>query len=108
MIISCGIGKNSNIIIATHGHEFDQLALEAVANSDAKYIGMLSNRRKAKKMLEKLREKGISEAKINSIFTPIGLSIGGSKPVEIALSIMSEIIALKYGKLENFRNDMRE
>jgi len=102
------IGKNSNIIIATHGHEFDQLALEAVANSDAKYIGMLSNRRKAKKMLDKLREKGVSESKINSIFTPIGLSIGGSKPVEIALSIMSEIIALKYGKLENFRNDMRE
>ena len=70
------------------------MALLAVAESDAKYIGMLSNRRKAKLILGKLAEAGISEDKIKKIYTPIGLSIGGTRPAEIAVSIMAEIQAV--------------
>ena len=36
------------------------MALLAVAESDAKYIGMLSNRRKAKTILGKLAEEGMT------------------------------------------------
>lgn len=102
------IRKNSNIVIATHGHEFDQMALLAVVNSEAQYIGMLSNRKKAKLILGKLEEEGIARENIAKIFAPIGLSIGGSRPAEIAVSIMAEIQAVKYDKMSNFKNEKRE
>ncbi len=102
------VGKKSNIIIATHGHEFDQMALLAVAESDAKYIGMLSNRRKAKLILGKLADEGVSEDNIKKIYTPIGLSIGGTRPAEIAVSIMAEIQAVKFDKLTYFKNEKRD
>jgi xanthine dehydrogenase accessory factor len=102
------IGKRTNVIIATHGHEFDLMALGAVAESEGKYIGMLSNRKKAKTILGKLREQGISEETLGKIYTPIGLSIGGTRPAEIAGEIMAEIQAVKYDKMKYFINEKRE
>jgi xanthine dehydrogenase accessory factor len=102
------ISKRTNVIIATHGHDFDLMALKAVARSEAKYVGMLSNRKKAKTILGKLAEDGIEKAYIDKIFTPIGLSVGGTRPAEIAVSIMAEIQAVKYDKMMYFRNEKRE
>ena len=101
------INENSNIIISTHAHEYDQLALLSVVNSKAKYIGMLSNRRKAKLILENLAKEGISKEKIEKVYAPIGLSVGGTKPEEIAVSIMAEVLAVKYDKMYNFKNEKR-
>lgn len=102
------IGKRTNIIIATHGHAFDLMALRAVVDSEAKYVGMLSNRKKAKTILGKLSDEGISREMIDKVYTPIGLSIGGTRPAEIAVSVMAEIQAVKYDKLMYFRNEKRE
>ncbi len=101
------IHENSNIVISTHAHEYDELALLSVVNSNAKYIGMLSNRRKAKLILENLEKKGISNEKIEKVYAPIGLSIGGTKPEEIGVSIMAEVLAVKHDKMFNFKNEKR-
>ncbi len=84
------------------------MALKAVARSEALYVGMLSNRKKAKTILGKLAEDGIESEYIDKIFAPIGLSIGGTRPAEIAVSIMAEIQAVKYDKMMYFRNEKRE
>lgn len=38
----CTITENTNIVTATHHHEFDELALQTVISSAARYIGVLS------------------------------------------------------------------
>lgn len=92
------INNNTFIIIVTHGHKYDQDALEVVLESKAKYIGMIGSRNKVKTTFNNLLEKGYSKEDLSKIYTPIGLDLGGETPEEIALSIMAEIQAVKYGK----------
>ena len=53
---------------------------------------------KIKNCFDNLLNKGISKEQLNKVYTPIGVDIGGQTPEEIALSIMAEIQAVKYGK----------
>ena len=43
-------------------------------------------------------KNGVSVEKIKSIHAPIGLDLGGRDPSEIAISIVSEILAWRHGK----------
>lgn len=92
------IDSNTYVVIATHGHRFDQDALEAVLRRDAKYIGMIGSINKIKACFNNLMDKGFTEEELSRVYSPVGLDLGGEAPEEIALAIMAEIQAVKYGK----------
>ncbi len=92
------IDNNTFIIIVTHGHKHDQDVLEVVLKSKAKYIGMIGSKNKVKTTFNNLLERGCSKEDLSKVYSPIGLDLGGETPEEIALSIMAEIQAVKYGK----------
>ena len=46
-------------------------------------------------LLKNLRREGFSAEKLDRINTPVGLAINSRTPVEIAVSIAAEIIAVK-------------
>jgi xanthine dehydrogenase accessory factor len=48
-------------------------------------------------VLDYLRAGGTSEEKIATVFAPAGLHLGASTPEEIALSVMSQMVALRRG-----------
>jgi xanthine dehydrogenase accessory factor len=96
------IDEKTNIVIVTHGHRYDQQALEAVIDSPAGYIGMIGSQKKVVTCFKNLEEKGIAKSRIAAIHAPIGLDIGGEKPEEIALAIMAEIQSVKYNKSGSF------
>ena len=58
------------------------------------FLGLDAQKRE--RMLEELKEEGISlsEDQLSHIFSPVGLDIGAESPEEIALSILSEIKAV--------------
>lgn len=87
---------NSYIVIATK--DDDQSALKAFAGFEAPYIGVIGSKRKIGKITEHLQEERVSEKWLSAIHMPIGLDIGGETPREIAVSIWSEILMVKYGK----------
>jgi len=91
------IDENTSIIIASHHHEADGPALQAVVNSPARYIGVLGNKRKVTAHFSQLNEMGIAEHLIDRVHVPIGLDLGGQKTSEIALAVMAEVQAVKYG-----------
>jgi len=91
------ISNNSFIVIVTHGHSYDEIALKSVINSDAAYIGMIGSREKTEQVMNNLKASGISEDKLNKVYAPIGLNIGGRSPKEIAFSIMAEVLLIKNG-----------
>lgn len=91
------INSNSFIIIATRGHQYDDLATEVAVKTDARYVGLLGSKRKSLMIFEELFRKGIPEERIKSVRAPVGLSIGGRTPEEIALSILSEIQMFRFG-----------
>ena len=47
-------------------------------------------------LIDALRAEGVSEERLRAIHAPVGLDLGGRTPAEIALSVMSEITAIRY------------
>lgn len=90
------IDKNSYILIATN-HD-DKTSLHEVIDSNAAYIGMLGSKRKLYSITEDLKGRGVSEDKISSIYSPVGLDIGAETPEEIAFSVLAEILMIKNSK----------
>lgn len=91
------LNVNSYILVATRGHRYDDIALQAALNTPARYIGLLGSKRKSLLIYESLREKGISTDALQRVHAPVGLDIGALSPAELAVSIMAEIIAVRRG-----------
>ncbi len=72
-------------------------ALEAVLPAKPRFIGLVGSRRHTGHHLEALRAKGVSEAVIGRIQSPVGLDIGAQTPAEIALSILAGLVAARRG-----------
>jgi xanthine dehydrogenase accessory factor len=87
-------------IIATHSHALDYVVLKRIyeAGWNPKYIGMVASKRKAPMMIEQLKNELGKEIDLDCLFSPVGLDIGGAGPDEIAISIISELQAARYGK----------
>lgn len=88
-----------SVIVLTKG-ERDLPVLSSIlsSNSKVRFIGLLASRKRAAEDLKKLEEAGFTKEDIESIHTPVGIDIGAVTPAEIALSIMSDVIATKYRK----------
>lgn len=103
------IDENTYIVIVTRGHKYDQEALEAIVNTNAKYIGAMGSKKKVITMLKNLKEKGIDSETLKNTYSPIGLKISTNRPEEIAISILAEILAVKNsGKLVHMRDELHK
>lgn len=92
------------VTIATSSHKTDRLALEAVVESEASYIGMIGSSNKIRKTFAYLQEQGIAREKIAQVFAPMGLNIASIRPAEIAVAIIGEILLVKnQGSPEHMR-----
>ncbi len=105
------INPNTFIIIATRGHRYDNVALEAAALTPAKYVGLLGSKRKTILIYEDLIRTGLPIERIREIRSPVGLDVRGRTPEEIAVSIMAEVLMFRLGgtgqpmKIEDWRID---
>lgn len=86
------------VAIATHDIETDHAALLAALPSSASYVGLLGARRRLVGRLAELRADGVSESAISRLRAPIGLDIGGKAPWEVAVSVIGEIMAMRYAR----------
>ena len=84
------------VVVITRGHRYDADCLRALLPGTwPAYLGMIGSRRRTSGLLEMLREEGFAQEKLSRICTPIGLPIGAVTPAEIAVSILSEVIAYR-------------
>jgi xanthine dehydrogenase accessory factor len=93
-----GLDEWTAVAVATHEAEADHAALTVALPSKAFYVGALGARRRAGDRLAWLRGAGVAEAAIARLRTPIGLDIGGKAPWEVAISVLGEIIAVRYAR----------
>jgi xanthine dehydrogenase accessory factor len=90
------VGPKTYVVIATQ-HKRDHLWLEKALHGNAAYVALIASRHRAKLVLDFLRARGLPEAKIAAVWAPAGLDLGASTPEEIALSVMSQMVALRRG-----------
>jgi xanthine dehydrogenase accessory factor len=84
------------VVIATH-HKGDYDSLIRALQSEALYIALVSSRKRAKLVLERLGQEGFSESNLTKVRTPAGLDLGAKLPEEISLSIASEMVLVRRG-----------
>ncbi len=89
---------NTYILVVTHGHGFDQLIADYCLNQPFKYLGVIGSRKKAKTFFKQLLEGGHKPEQVERVLMPVGFDIGAETPFEIAVSILAELIAIRYGK----------
>ena len=60
----------------------------------------MASRRKWSSFRETLAEAGVSQALIEGVHSPVGLAIGARSPAELAISIMAEIVQVRWQPAE--------
>ncbi len=86
------------IVALSHDPRLDDLALLEALHSPAFYIGAIGSRRNSQLRRERLIEHfGETRTSLERLHGPIGIYIGSKTPAEIAVSVMSEILAAKNG-----------
>ena len=97
VILELGIDSHTAIVALTHDPKLDDMALLEGLKSAAFYIGALGSRANTAKRKERLLLFDLTPAEIDRLHGPVGLYIGSSSPAEMAISIMAEMTAAKYG-----------
>ena len=87
------IDHNTYCLIVTRGHQHDEQALYHLAETPARYVGLIGSQRKIKMIFEDLLRDGISREALARVFAPLGFDIGSQTVPEIAVSIVAELIA---------------
>jgi len=89
------LDATSAVVTLTHDPKIDDPALIAALDSPVFYIGALGSKRTHAKRIDRLTEAGLGD-KVARIHAPVGLDLGGRAPREIAVSILAEVIRVRY------------
>lgn len=85
------------VVLVAHDYKYDLPVLRHVLASPVGYVGLLGSRRRGEAILKILREEGVPETALARVRVPIGLDLGARTAPEIALAILAEAVAARYG-----------
>jgi xanthine dehydrogenase accessory factor len=95
-ISEIAFGPSTYVVIATL-HKNDHLWLQRALEGEAAYVALIASAHRSRLVLDYLLTEGIPAEKVDRVWAPAGLDLGAAGPEEIALSIMSQIVALRRG-----------
>lgn len=83
--------EETAVVVATRSGTFDQHAVGAALDGGAGYVGLVASDTKTRHVLDSLAEDGYERHALAHVRAPVGLDIGGGRPEDVALSILSEM-----------------
>jgi xanthine dehydrogenase accessory factor len=86
------------VVLLFHNHDWEPELLGQALESEAFFVGAMGSRRTHAKRIEILRENGIRASSIARLVAPLGLIPSTRDPDTLALSILSQIAALRSGR----------
>ncbi|MEF8778788.1 MAG: XdhC family protein [Natronomonas sp.] len=94
-------------VVMTHNFVDDRLTVEALIDSPAPYVGLMGPHDRFEEMLEEFEAEGTTfdEDDLDTLYTPIGLDLGGGSPYQIAHSIVAEVLAVRNGRTPQHLSD---
>lgn len=92
--------KDTYAVVMSHNFVDDRLALEQLLDTAVPYVGLMGPRKRFEEMREDLEAEGwtLTEGDRDRIYTPVGLSLGGDTPYQIAYSIVAELLAVAHDR----------
>jgi len=89
--------EGADIVVATQGRR-DLQGLRAALALDAKTIWFVASEKKARVLKESLKASGASAPSVDAIIAPAGVPIGAQTPAEIALSVLTNVVATQRAR----------
>ncbi len=83
------------VVVASHGHG-ELEALEWALRRKVAYVGLVASRKRWPDVLARLQSAGLG-AEAEWVHAPAGLELGAARPEEVALSVLSQIVAERRG-----------
>jgi len=87
------LGAFSVAVLTDHDAPGVSEILEALLRAGVGFVGVMGSRRHVGHYVDELRSRGVGDAELARIRSPLGLDIGGHRPEHIALSIAAGIVA---------------
>ncbi|MFO1218776.1 MAG: XdhC family protein [Burkholderiaceae bacterium] len=98
LLVALNPDGHTAVVALTHDPKLDDLALMEALASPAFYVGAIGSRANQAKRKARLSEHfGLTEAQLARLHGPVGLKNGARTPPEIAVSILAEVTAVRYG-----------
>jgi xanthine dehydrogenase accessory factor len=95
-VTQVAFGPATYVVIATL-HKNDHLWLQRALEGEAGYVALVASAHRSRLVLDYLLAEGIPREKVDRVWAPAGLNLGAATPEEIALSIISQIVAFERG-----------
>ena len=95
-ITAVGIDDQTAVLLMTHSFSRDLGYLLALKSGTAAYLGVLGPKKRREKLFDALIEQDpeVETQFLDGIYGPAGLDLGAETPQEIAISILSEVLAV--------------
>ena len=95
------LDHRSFVVLMSHNYLRDLEYLRQLAGTEVPYVGVLGPAERLRRLIDDLREGGetpLPDDFIQRLHGPAGLDLGAEGPIEIAWSILSEIMAVRAGR----------
>lgn len=97
-VIAFAPDPHTAIVALTHDPKLDDLALLEALRSQAFYVGAIGSVANQRKRRERLIEHfEMTDEELDRLHGPVGIKNGARTPPEIAVSILAELTAVRYG-----------
>jgi xanthine dehydrogenase accessory factor len=87
-------GERSMIVVATQGHDDEDVLERAVAVRPA-YLGLVGSSRRGATVLGYLADRDVPQDELDRVRVPAGLDLGRTTHQEIAVAILAELVQLR-------------
>jgi xanthine dehydrogenase accessory factor len=91
---TAGADERSMIVVATQGHDDEDVLERAVAARPA-YLGLVGSRKRGAGVLGYLADRGVPQDQLDRVRVPAGLDLGSTTHQEIAVAILAELVQLR-------------
>ncbi len=104
-----GVAGDTYTLVMTHHYLYDRAILADLLVSPVPYVGLLGPKRRAEDLLADLAGQGVrlSDDQVARLHGPAGLDLGGEGPETIALSLVSEILAVDQERSGRWLRDRK-
>lgn len=99
-------GPADYVCVLTRGHMYDPECCIWAERCDVHYVGMMGCAGKNSTVYEIVKAAGLTDEQWEHVKRPIGLKFGAKTPAELAISIVAELIDVRY--IQRYDAEARE
>ncbi len=96
-VIAMKPDAHTAVVALSHDPKLDDLALMEALKGDAFYVGAIGSKANQRRRRERLLEFDVTAEQLDRLHGPVGLKNGARTPPEIAVAILAEMTAVRYG-----------